>query len=165
MLVLIETSMGDILVELWPDKAPATVENFMKYVDDGFYEGLIFHRVIKNFMIQGGGMTMQMKQKETRGPVKNEAAADRPNLAGTIAMARTADVDSATAQFFINLADNGFLDHKDETQAGFGYCAFGQVTEGMDTVKKIGSVRTRNFGPFGDVPIEPVSIIKISRFE
>ena len=162
-VVVIETSLGTIKAELWPDKAPKTVENFLKYTDDKYYDGLIFHRVISGFMIQGGGFTPDMKQKATRAAVKNEARSDTPNLAGTLAMARTMVVDSATSQFFVNLIDNGFLDHKDDTPRGFGYCAFGKVVDGMPVVKKIGSVATGRHGAFGDVPKEPVMIKSIRR--
>lgn len=164
-LVLIETSMGEILVELFADQAPETVKNFLQYVDDGFYAGVIFHRVIKNFMIQGGGLTLDMKEKQTRAPIKNEASLDAPNLAGTLAMARTPDPHSASAQFFINLVDNAFLNHAAPTAEGWGYCVFGKVTEGMEAVQKIGKVKTRSYLGHGDVPAEPVSIISAVRFE
>ena len=154
----IVTSLGTIKAQLWPEKAPLTVENVLQYVKDGFYDGLIFHRVISGFMIQGGGFTPDMQQKATRAPVRNEARSDTPNRRGTLAMARTSDVNSATAQFFINHADNAFLNHRDETPRGFGYCVFGQVTEGMDVVDSIAKVRTGNKGPFQDVPQEPVVI-------
>jgi cyclophilin family peptidyl-prolyl cis-trans isomerase len=161
--VLIETSMGTVKAELWADKAPATVSNFLAYVDAKFYDGLIFHRVIDGFMIQGGGFSKAMSQKGTRGPVRNEARADRPNKRGTLAMARTRDVDSATSQFFINLVDNAFLDHRDESAQGFGYCAFGRVVEGMDVVDRIGKTATASAGPFENVPVEAVSINSIRR--
>jgi peptidyl-prolyl cis-trans isomerase B (cyclophilin B) len=125
-LVLIETSLGEILVELFADQAPETVKNFLQYVDDEFYHGVIFHRVIKNFMIQGGGMTFDMKEKRTRAPIKNEASPELPNLAGTLAMARTPDPHSASAQFFINLKDNAFLNHTAPTPQGYGYAVFGR---------------------------------------
>jgi len=161
--VTIETSMGTVRAELWGDRAPATVANFLRYVDDGFYDGLIFHRVIEGFMVQGGGFTPDMEQKATGPQIKNEAAADKANDRGTLAMARTSVVDSATAQFFINLADNDFLNHRDETEQGFGYCAFGQVIDGLDVVDKIAAVKTGTRGPFADVPAEPVEIISIRR--
>lgn len=164
-LVLIETSMGDILVELFADQAPETVKNFLQYVDDGFYAGVIFHRVIKSFMIQGGGMTFDMKEKQTRAPIRNEAGPALPNLAGTLAMARTPDPHSASAQFFINLVDNAFLNHTAPTAEGYGYCAFGKVAEGLEVVQKIGKVKTRSYLGHGDVPAEPVSIISAARFE
>jgi cyclophilin family peptidyl-prolyl cis-trans isomerase len=161
--VVIETSMGTIKAELWPDKAPATVKNFMAYVDGKSYDGTIFHRVIDGFMIQGGGFTAAMEEKPTKAPVKNEARSDVRNDRGTLAMARTMVVDSATAQFFINLKDNGFLNHQNETPRGFGYCVFGKVTEGMDVVDKIAKVATGNNGPFENVPREAVVIKNISR--
>lgn len=159
-VVIIETSLGNITLELWPDKAPATVENFLKYADDEFYDGLIFHRVIKNFMIQGGGFTPDMNQKPTGAQIKNEAKSEVPNKRGTIAMARTAVVDSATSQFFINLKDNAFLDRG---ARDFGYCVFGKVTDGMDIMDKIGAVATGNRGPFQDVPATDVVIKSIRR--
>ncbi|MFW5487803.1 MAG: peptidylprolyl isomerase [Desulfovibrio sp.] len=164
-MVLLETSMGEILVELFEDKAPATVKNFLQYVDDEFYDGLIFHRVIDNFMVQGGGMDMMMKEKPTRAAIKNEASADVSNKKGTLAMARTMEVDSATAQFFINVRDNPHLDHRDETAQGFGYCVFGQVVEGIEIVDKMKKVRTKNFGFHADVPVDPITIISARRFE
>jgi peptidyl-prolyl cis-trans isomerase B (cyclophilin B) len=164
-MVLLETPMGEILIELWPDKAPETVANFLKYVDAEFYDGLIFHRVIKGFMIQGGGMDMMMREKKTNAPVKNEARTDTPNVVGTIAMARTPDPHSATAQFFINVADNHFLDHRDDTADGFGYCVFGKVAEGMEAVEKIAKVKTKTAGFHADVPVDPITIISAKRFE
>ncbi|NQU76215.1 MAG: peptidylprolyl isomerase [Planctomycetes bacterium] len=161
--VTIETSMGTIQAELWDDKAPETVVNFLKYVDEGFFDGLIFHRVIEAFMIQGGGMDADMKVHKTHPPIRNEASADVPNNRGTLAMARTNDVDSATAQFFVNLVDNAFLNHRDKTSPGFGYCAFGEVTDGMDTVDAIGKVATGSKGYHDDVPVEPVTIVSIRR--
>ena len=155
--------MGTITAELWADRAPKTVANMLAYIDDQFYDGLIFHRVISDFMIQGGGMDADMKQKTTRAPLVNEASAELRNDRGTLAMARTSDVNSATAQFFINLVDNGFLNHRDETAQGFGYCAFGCVTEGLDVVDRIGSVATGRGGGHDDVPIEPVVINSIRR--
>jgi cyclophilin family peptidyl-prolyl cis-trans isomerase len=162
--VVIKTSMGKIVVELWPDRAPITVKNFLRYVDAKFYNDLIFHRVIGNFMIQGGGFDKTMKQKQTLfPPIKNEARADCSNARGTIAMARTQIVDSATGQFYINVVDNGALDHKDNTDRGFGYCVFGKVVEGMDVVDKIRKVRTGVRAGHPDVPVEPVIIEKIKR--
>ena len=160
-VVIIETSMGTIKAELWADKAPVTVENFVRYTSDEFYDGLIFHRVIGGFMIQGGGFSPAMEQKNAYDPIKNEASADKLNARGTLAMARTNVVDSATSQFFINLADNAFLNHQNDTPQGFGYCAFGEVIEGMDVVDKIAQVATGNHGPFQDVPKEPVVINSI----
>ena len=162
-VVVMETSEGTVKIELFADKAPKTVENFLGYVDGKFYDGTIFHRVIEDFMIQGGGFTPDMQQKPTKAPVKNEARADLPNDRGTLAMARTSDVDSATAQFFINVKDNDDLNHKDETAKGFGYCVFGKVTEGMDVVDKIKKVRTGKKGPLDDVPVETVTIKSIRR--
>lgn len=157
-VVLMKTSMGDIKLELYPQKAPKTVANFLSYVEDGFYDGTIFHRVIGNFMIQGGGFTLDMKQKETKPSIPNEAGNGLKNLRGTIAMARTSDVNSATSQFFINVVDNPNLDHRDETPKGFGYAVFGKVIEGMDVVDKIKEVKTTTKGYYGDVPVEPVII-------
>jgi cyclophilin family peptidyl-prolyl cis-trans isomerase len=157
-IVLISTSMGDLKVELYKDKAPATVDNFLAYVNDKFYDGTIFHRVIPRFMIQGGGFTPDMKQKPTKAPVKNEAGNGVKNTFGTMAMARTSDINSATAQFFINTKDNEFLDHKDDTMQGFGYCAFGKVIEGSKVVQKIEGVQTDTKGMYEDVPVEAVVI-------
>ncbi len=159
---VIETSMGTIKAELWADKAPKTVANILRYVDEKFYDGLIFHRVMDGFMIQGGGFTSDMGQKACHEPVVNEASADAPNDRGTLAMARTNDIHSATAQFYINLADNDFLNHRDETPTGFGYCAFGKVIEGMDVVDKIAKAPTGNSGMHENVPIEAVVIKSIS---
>jgi len=157
-VVLMNTSLGQIKIELWADKAPETVKNFLQYVDEGFYNGTIFHRVIDAFMIQGGGFTPDMKQKSTHAPIKNEAAAELKNDRGTIAMARTMVVDSATAQFFINVVDNVPLNHRDDSPSGFGYAVFGRVIDGMDVVDKIKSVATTNSGPFQNVPAKPVLI-------
>ena len=163
--VTIETSMGTITAELWADKAPATVENFFAYVDGQYYDGLIFHRVIDGFMIQGGGFDEKMVQKQTRPPIKNEASADKRNARGTLAMARTSVVDSATSQFFINLVDNKFLDHRNKTPQGFGYAAFGKVVSGLDVVDKIGKVKTGVSRGQKDVPTVPVVIKSIRRAE
>jgi len=163
--VLIETPMGEMLVELWPDKAPETVANFLAYVDEEFYDGLIFHRVIKNFMIQGGGMDMMMREKKNKAPIKNEASADVPNEAFTLAMARTMDPHSATSQFFINVKDNDFLNFTAPTAQGYGYTVFGKVVEGQDVATKISTVRTKNYLGHGDVPSDPITIISIRRFE
>lgn len=164
-VVIMETSEGTIKIELWPDKAPKTVANFLAYVDDKFYDGTIFHRVIDGFMIQGGGFGTDMKQKATKAPVVNEARTDAVNARGTLAMARTNVVDSATAQFFINVKDNGFLNHRDKTPQGFGYCVFGKVVEGMDVVDKIKAVKTQNAGPFQDVPVKAIVITSVRRAE
>lgn len=159
-MVLLETSMGSIKVKLHPDKAPVTVENFLRYVKEGHYDGLIFHRVIGNFMIQGGGFTPEMQEKRPAyPPIRNEAGNGLSNDRGTIAMARTNVVDSATAQFFINTVNNDFLNHADETPRGFGYAVFGEVVEGLDVVDKIRNVPTGRVGMFQDVPKEPVMII------
>ena len=154
-VVVLVTSLGDITLELEPEKAPISVENFLNYVDAGFYDGTVFHRVIPNFMIQGGGMTANLSQKPTRPAIKNEAENGLKNDAGTIAMARTSAPDSATAQFFINLKDNDFLNHG---ARDFGYAVFGHVTQGMDVVKKIGAVPTGR----QDRPVTPVTIKKLT---
>ena len=164
-VVLLETTSGDILVELYPDKAPETVANFLKYVDDGCYNNTIFHRVIPGFMIQGGGLTARMQQKDTSAPIKNEADNGLKNDRGTIAMARTMDPHSATAQFFINLVDNDFLNFQAPSGNGWGYCVFGRVTEGMDVVDKIAKVKTTTVGMYQDVPSDLVVITGASRFE
>jgi cyclophilin family peptidyl-prolyl cis-trans isomerase len=164
-IVAMETSLGTIKIELWPAKAPVTVKNFLRYVDEGFYDGTIFHRVIDNFMIQGGGFTADMTNKPANPPIKNEAKAELKNDRGTIAMARTRDLHSATSQFFINLKDNDFLNHHDETTTGFGYAVFGKVIEGMDVVAKIGKVKTTTSGPYRDVPAQPVVIKHVERLE
>ncbi|HER34851.1 MAG: peptidyl-prolyl cis-trans isomerase [Halothiobacillaceae bacterium] len=157
--VRIETNLGPIVVELYDERAPATVDNFLGYVRDGFYDGTVFHRVIPDFVAQGGGFNADFTRKETRAPVKNEAGNGVGNTRGTLAMARTSDPDSATSQFFINLADNAFLDRRDDSAAGAGYTVFGEVIEGMDTVERIADVPTGAAGPFGkDVPLETVRI-------
>ena len=162
--VLIETSLGTIKAELWSEKSPITVANFLKYTDEKFFDGLIFHRVIGGFMIQGGGFSPDMRQKRATSPtIKNEARSDVKNLRGTFAMARTSVVDSATCQFFINLADNGFLDHKAKTDAGFGYCVFGVVTEGMNVVDAIAKVDTGSSQGHENVPLKPVLIKSVRR--
>ena len=161
-MVTLHTSMGDITLELDAEKAPKTVANFLQYARDGFYDGTIFHRVINNFMIQGGGMTADMAQKTTRAPVENEANNGLKNKTGTIAMARTNDPHSATAQFFINVADNDFLDHRAPTAQGWGYAVFGKVTAGMDVVEKIKAVATGSKGFHQDVPREAVTIERVS---
>ena len=164
-VVLLETSSGDILIELFEDKAPKTVANFLQYVDDGFYTNTIFHRVIPGFMIQGGGMGARMDEKATREPVENEASHGVKNARGTIAMARTSDPHSAAAQFFINLVDNDFLDHEDDTPENFGYCVFGKVEDGMDVVDKIAKLKVKAQGEHEAVPLDMVVITRISRFE
>jgi peptidyl-prolyl cis-trans isomerase B (cyclophilin B) len=164
-MILIETSSGGILVELFPDKAPATVRNFLQYVDDGFYTGTIFHRVIKNFMIQGGGLTMRMEEKTTRPPIQNEAANGLKNMRGALAMARASDPHSASAQFFINTVDNPELDHLTPNPDGFGYCVFGQVADGMDVVDKIAKAKVKTQGEHEALPVDSVVITAVSRFE
>lgn len=164
--VKFSTNMGDIVVEVYPEKAPKTVANFLKYVDDGFYNGTIFHRVIANFMIQGGGFTADFKRKTTAAPVINEANNGLKNDRGTIAMARTSDPHSATAQFFINVKDNDFLNHTAPTPNGWGYCVFGKVVDGMTVVDKIRVVPTGSAGPFrSDVPKTTVVINKAERIK
>jgi peptidyl-prolyl cis-trans isomerase A (cyclophilin A) len=154
-----ETSMGTMKIELFADKAPLTCENFLAYVRDGFYDGTIFHRVIPNFMLQGGGMTETMREKETNKPIKNEADNGLRNLRGNLSMARTQAVDSATSQFFINLRDNAFLDHG---ARDFGYAVFAQVVEGLEVMDAIATVPTGSFGFHQDVPKEPVLIVRMT---
>ena len=156
--VKLETTMGDIVIELNEEKAPETVRNFLNYVRDGFYDGTIFHRVINNFMIQGGGFNNQMMQKTTQDPVKNEADNGLSNDRGTIAMARTQDPNSATAQFFINHKNNDFLNYTAPSIQGWGYCVFGKVTDGMDVVDAIATVNTTNRSGHSDVPEEVIEI-------
>lgn len=165
VIVAMETSEGVIKIELWADKAPETVKNFLAYVDDNFYDGTIFHRVIDNFMIQGGGFTADMRNKDKGQPIKNEATAELKNDRGTVAMARTQDIHSATSQFFINLKDNDFLNHSDNTPRGFGYAVFGKVVEDMDVVDRIGKVKTTTSGSYRDVPAKPVVIKSVRRLE
>lgn len=161
--VSLQTNLGTIVVELYPDKAPKTVANFLQYVKDGFYNGTIFHRVIRNFMIQGGGFTTDFQRKSTRAPIVNEADNGLGNARGTIAMARTFEPHSATSQFFINVVDNPRLDFSSATPRGWGYCVFGKVVKGMDVVDKIRKLPTGARGPFGsDVPLETVVIEKAS---
>jgi cyclophilin family peptidyl-prolyl cis-trans isomerase len=154
--VKLETSMGDMVIELNEEAAPVTVKNFLQYVEEGFYDGTIFHRVIPEFMIQGGGFTAEMTKKETHGPIINEAGNGLKNDRGTIAMARTNDPDSATAQFFINHADNDFLNYVDNNNPG--YAVFGKVVEGMEATDKIAAVKTATQNGMGDVPVEQVAI-------
>ena len=157
-MVKLNTNYGTIVLELNADKSPETVANFLQYAKDGFYDGTIFHRVINGFMIQGGGMQPGMVEKQTREPIQNEADNGLTNARGTIAMARTPDPHSASAQFFINVADNDFLNFRAPTQDGWGYCVFGKVVEGMDVVDKIKGVTTGNKGYHQDVPVEDVVI-------
>ena len=159
-MVVLHTNFGEIKLELFEDKAPETAANFLSYVKEGFYDGVIFHRVISNFMIQGGGMNPDMSEKTTGAPIKNEANNGVGNKIGTVAMARTNDPHSATAQFFINVSDNDFLDFKNESTSGWGYCVFAQVVEGLDVVEKIKAVKTGNHGMHQDVPLESVVIEK-----
>jgi len=159
-LVKLETSMGDITLELYPDKAPVTVANFLEYVKAGFFNGTIFHRVISGFMIQGGGLDAQMNKKATRAPIKNEADNGLTNDAYTVAMARTGDPNSATAQFFISVANNTFLNHTAKTPQGWGYAVFGKVVTGKEVVDKIKAVATTTRGDYENVPQEPVTIVK-----
>lgn len=163
--VLIETSKGNITIELYKNEAPITVKNFLSYVSEGFYNNLIFHRVIADFMIQGGGFDSKMSQKPGKDPIKNEARRGLNNKRGTIAMARTNVINSATSQFFINLKNNDFLNHTDNSSRGFGYAVFGEVIEGMDVVDKIGKTRTHRYGMFNDVPVKPITINNLSIIE
>ena len=158
IIVILHTNFGDITLELDATKAPKTVANFVEYVKSGHYNGTIFHRVINNFMIQGGGFDKDMKQKPTKATIKNEANNGLKNVTGSIAMARTSDPHSASAQFFINVKDNDFLDYRNESVQGWGYAVFGKVTQGMDVVNKIKAVKTGFGGGMSDVPVEPVVI-------
>jgi cyclophilin family peptidyl-prolyl cis-trans isomerase len=162
MTATIETTMGTITLVLDSEKAPETTANFVRYAQEGFYDGTIFHRVIDGFMIQGGGFTKEMNQKQTREPIRNEAQNGLKNARGTIAMARTMVVDSATSQFFINLVDNDFLDFSSPTLQGFGYAVFGKVTDGMEVVDAIAKVKTGFAGPHQNVPETPVVIRKVT---
>ena len=159
-VVEMKTNQGLIVIELYADKAPKSVENFLQYVKDGFYNGTIFHRIIDGFMIQGGGFEPGMKQKPTRAPIENEAKNGLKNTIGTLAMARTPNPHSASAQFFINVANNGFLDYPG--QDGWGYAVFGKVTQGMDVVDKIRKASTTRVGPHSDVPATPIIIKQVS---
>lgn len=161
-MITLHTNYGDIAIELDFDKAPKTAANFQKYAEKGFYDGTIFHRVIDGFMIQGGGMTEDMESKKTDAAIDNEADNGLKNTTGTVAMARTNDPHSATAQFFINVQDNHFLNHSGKSAQGWGYCVFGKVTDGMDVVNKIKGVKTGSKGFHQDVPVEPVVIEKVS---
>lgn len=160
-MIKMTTSLGDIDIEMYPEQAPETVKNFINYVQSDHFDGLIFHRVIPGFMVQGGGFTPDMNQRETRAPIVNEADNGLKNTAGTLSMARTSVVDSATSQFFISLVDNAFLDFTAKTQQGWGYAVFAKVVNGMDVVKKIGAVATGNVGGHGDVPLEAILIEKV----
>ena len=163
--VKMQTSEGDVIIELYPDKAPVSVENFLRYVNDGAYNGTVFHRVIKGFMNQGGAFTSDYQKKDikTYPAIKNEADNGLKNIRGTVAMARTSDPNSATNQFFINTVDNGFLNHSSKTARGWGYTVFGKVTSGMDVMDRIAEVKTGSQGPFrSDVPLTPIEIHSIT---
>ena len=162
-LVIVETNRGDFVVELYPEKAPKTVANFMQYVDSGYYKETIFHRVINRFMIQGGGFNADMTEKPSLAPIVNEAANGLKNEPGTLAMARTSDPDSATSQFFINLENNVPLNYQGNDPELIGYCVFGRVLKGMDVVRDIGASPTMNVGPYYDVPKSTVRILAIKR--
>jgi cyclophilin family peptidyl-prolyl cis-trans isomerase len=159
-MIRFETSLGNFTIELFEKEAPGTVENFLKYVDDEFFDGTIFHRIVPGFVIQGGGFTEDMSQKKTQPPIKNEADNGVKNARGTLSMARTSDVNSATSQFFVNLKDNDFLDHQ---RGNFGYAVFARVTEGMDVIDKIAAVETGRRRGFDDVPVEPVIMTRVRR--
>lgn len=161
-MVVFSTTMGDIKIEFFPEEAPISVENFLQYVDDGFFDGTIFHRVIPGFVIQGGGFTSEMDQKQTRDTIKNEANNGLKNERGALSMARTPAIDSATSQFFINLADNAFLDHGERD---FGYAVFARVVDGMDVVDQIAAVQTADHGMHQNVPVEPVIVTRAYRQE
>lgn len=162
-MVVMETSMGNVEIKLFDESAPITVKNFLEYVDNKFYDGTIFHRVIDNFMVQGGGFDINLKKKSTRAPIKNEATNRISNTTGTLAMARTNVVDSATAQFFINVNDNNFLNHRGTGASEYGYAVFGSVVKGMSVVNKMKKVATTKKGYMGDVPMENIIIKKVYR--
>ncbi|MFT4926022.1 MAG: peptidyl-prolyl cis-trans isomerase B (cyclophilin B) [Phenylobacterium sp.] len=161
-MITMNTNFGTLKINLFAEEAPVTAQNFLDYAKSGFFDGTIFHRVIDGFMIQGGGFTPDMEQKAVNAPIKNEANNGLNNKIGTLAMARTNDPHSATGQFFINLTDNDFLDFKAENSQGWGYCVFGEITEGMDVVDKIRAVKTGNSGHHGDVPVEAVVIESVT---
>jgi cyclophilin family peptidyl-prolyl cis-trans isomerase len=164
-MVRFSTSLGDFDIELFPKEAPTTVENFLKYVDDGFFDGTIFHRIVPGFVIQGGGLTADYRQKPNRAPIQNEADNGLKNLRGSLSMARTSDINSATSQFFVNLKDNDFLDHKSKTSSGYGYAVFAKVTQGMDVVDKIAAVSTGRKKGYDDAPLEDVVIVSARRID
>lgn len=165
-MIRMETSKGSITIELFKKEAPKTVENFLAYVDSGHFDGTIFHRVIPGFVIQGGGYSETFEEKDTQAPIKNEATNQLSNKRGTLSMARTSDVDSATSQFFVNLVDNTMLDHRDESRAGYGYCVFGKVVESdLDVIDAIAGVDTHTQGYHQDVPVEPVIIESVTRID
>ena len=159
-MIILSTGFGEVTIELYDAEAPITVQNFLQYVEDGFFDGTIFHRVIPDFVLQGGGFTADMKQKKTRPPIKNEAENGLKNKRGTLSMARTQEIDSATSQFFINLKDNDFLDHGTRD---FGYAVFAKVADGMEIIDRIAQVATGNHGMHQDVPLEPVVILSAKR--
>ncbi|WP_392566989.1 peptidylprolyl isomerase B [Utexia brackfieldae] len=161
-MIIFHTNKGDIKIETFDDKAPETAKNFVEYCKEGFYDNTIFHRVINGFMIQGGGFEPGMKQKKTKAPIKNEAANGLKNDRGTLSMARTNDPHSATAQFFINVVDNDFLNYRSSDMNGFGYCVFAKVVDGMDVVDTIKGVKTGNHGMHGDVPVQDVVIERVT---
>lgn len=162
-VVVMETNKGTIKIEVWQDKAPLSAANFLRYIDENYYDGLIFHRVIPSFMAQGGGFSEDMVQKATFETIKNEASAELPNNRGTLAMARTNVIDSATSQFFINLVDNDFLNHTDNTPRGFGYAVFAEVIEGMDIVDAMATVATANKRGHQNVPVDPIVMTRVTR--
>lgn len=159
-MIRFETTLGNFTIELDQDKAPVSAENFSKYVDEGFFDGTVFHRIVPGFVIQGGGFTEDMSQKKNRASIKNEADNGVKNARGTLSMARTNDINSATSQFFVNLKDNDFLDH---SRGNFGYAVFGKVTEGMDVIDKIAAVKTGRLRGFDDVPLDPVIMTSVRR--
>jgi len=163
--VLVQTNMGNIIIELYPNKAPKTVKNFLRYVNEGFYDGTIFHRVIPNFMVQGGGFTPNMTKKITHAPIQNEADNGLRNRIGTVAMARTNDPHSASSQFFINVAQNSFLDFREKTPRAYGYAVFGRVIKGMKVVNHIRNVKTGFHNGMGDVPVNPVVMTKVTQIK
>jgi len=159
-MIRFETTLGEFTIELYGDKAPVSAENFLKYVDEGFFDGTVFHRIVPGFVIQGGGFTEDLTQKKNHPPIKNEADNGVKNTRGTLSMARTNDINSATSQFFVNLKDNDFLDH---SRGNFGYAVFGKVTEGMDVIDKIAAVKTGRRRGFEDVPLDPVIMTSVRR--
>jgi peptidyl-prolyl cis-trans isomerase B (cyclophilin B) len=161
-LVRLETTMGDVIMELYPDKAPISCENFIQYVEDGFYDNTLFHRVIRNFVVQGGGFVSGLRQRKTRAPIKNEANNGLSNLRGTVAMARSSVVDSATSQFFINLSDNKFLNFRNVSPQGYGYAVFGKIISGMNVVDAIQSMKTVRVGAYSDVPKKDILVKKVT---
>jgi cyclophilin family peptidyl-prolyl cis-trans isomerase len=164
-MVRFSTSLGDIDIEMLPKEAPKSVENFLQYVDDGFFDGLIFHRIVPGFVIQGGGLTPDYQQKKNRAPIENEATNGLKNKRGTLSMARTNDINSATSQFFVNLKDNDFLDHKSKSPSQYGYAVFAKVTQGMDVVDKIAAVSTGRKKGYDDAPLEDVVIVSARRID